>query len=94
MINFGELYNHLQLEPGESLTIEINGMRAEMTCAGYKVTERITKPSALQTILTAAQICRDIRGQLVYPHPDSEEIKKLAGDLIHAGEYLRKWAQQ
>lgn len=94
MIDFRELYEHLQLEPGESLTIEINGMRAEMTATELVLKERITKNNALQTALTAAQVTKEIRGHLIYPNPDAEEVKKLAEDLVHAGEYLKKWAAQ
>ena len=94
MIDFQQIYDSIHLAPGEKITIEINGRKAEMTAQGLTVKDYILKADALQSALTGAQIAREIRNQLVYPHPDAEEVKKLAEDLIHIGEQLKRWADQ
>lgn len=94
MIDFKKIYESIKLEPGEKITIEIDGRKAEMSADGLIVKEHILKSDALQKALTAGQIARDIRNQLVYPHPDSEEVKRYAEDLIHIGEFLKRWASQ
>lgn len=94
MIDFKQIYDSIKLAPGEKIIIEINGRKAEMTAEGLTVKDYILKADALQNALTAAQIARDIRNQLVYPHPDSEQVKKHAEDLIHIGEFIKRWANQ
>lgn len=63
-----------------------------MTANGYTVREHPKKHEALQTALTVAKLAREIRNELIYPHPDREQIKKLAEDVIQAGEFLKRWA--
>lgn len=94
MIDFEKLHKTLNLAPGDKVTVEINGMTAELTAETVKVSGKTSKAHALQMALTASAITKEIRRQLVEPHPDLEALKQNAGDLIDAGEYLKKWADQ
>lgn len=94
MIDFHKLHKTLTLDPGERITVEANGVIAEMTADTLHIKGRINKATALQTVLTAEKVLKETRRQLVDPVPDMHAIKQNAGDLIDAGELLKRWAEQ
>lgn len=89
------LRQSLDLAPGEKITIETAGQVIEITSTDCEVRPmKISAGQAEQTAKAARKIAHQAAWQLAVSAPDAEEIKKLAEDLIHAGEYLKKWAAQ
>lgn len=93
-MDFEKIYRSIRLSPGERITIEINGARVEMTAQGLTIEGCKKKSDALSIALAAVKISKELRNKLVAPICGEDEIKKLAEDLIHAGEYLKRWADQ
>jgi hypothetical protein len=87
------LFEHIQPKPGEKITVELNGVKAEMTSQGMSIIyDKPQQSEALQAALLASKICRDIRAELVLPAPNKDKVDRFTEELLEAVEEINRWA--
>ena len=87
------LHKDLHLQPGTKITIETDKLEAELTAHGCEIKRKASKGSAVQAVIAAGNICRDMRAEIIRPSANPELVARNLADLQYCADSIKEWLE-